>query len=252
VAVPGAERTLAVYNALRSYLPELAALAANAPLHAGEDAGMASVRPKIAEQLPRQGVPPAISSWAAFAEELDWGARSGWLSEPGVWWWEARPHLRHGTIELRVPDAQTSVREAAGVVAFAHALVAWLADRADAGDLPAPAPTWRIEENRWAAARHGLDGTLADLVTGARTPVRERLAALLEDLAPVAARLGGAAELEAARELVSENGAIRQRRVAVEHGVEGVAEWLAERYAEGLSVPASVGNRAGGGTGTPW
>src|SRR3954470_12828902 len=144
VAVGGADRTLAVYNALRGHLAELAALAANAPFHAGRDTGLASVRPLIGGMLPRQGVPPAIASWEAFAESLRWGRASGAVPEGNRWWFELRPHVAYGTLELRVPDAQTGVAEAAAVAAFAHALVAWLAERPDAGE-PLGAPEgWRI------------------------------------------------------------------------------------------------------------
>jgi len=212
VAVGGHERTLAVYNALRSHLPELAALAANAPYYAGGDTGLASVRPKICDLLPRQGVPPALASWDELAAAHAWGEAAGALPVPGRWWWELRPHPLYGTLELRVPDAQSTVADAAAVTAFAHALVAWLAARHDGGDLPAPDPTWRIEENRWQACRHGLDGTLADLRTGEPAPARERLAERLEQLAPFAVAVGCEAELDRARELLRENGAERQRR----------------------------------------
>src|SRR3954470_5511149 len=214
VAVRPADRALAVYNALRSYLPDLAALAANAPFYAGRDTGLASVRPKIADILPRQGVPPEIPSWEALADYLRWGHDAGAISDASQWWFELRLHLAYGTVEVRVLDVQTTVAETAAVAAVAHALVAWLAERHDAGeDLGADA-TWRIAENRWAACRHGLDGGLRDLRTRAGTPVRARLGALLDELAPVAARLGCAVELEAARGLVERNGAVRQREVA--------------------------------------
>ncbi len=88
VAVGGAERSLAVYNALRCYLPELTALAANGPFHEGVDSGLATVRPGICVLLPRQGVPPALASWEEFAAELSWGG----LPDPTRWWWELRPH----------------------------------------------------------------------------------------------------------------------------------------------------------------
>ncbi len=212
VAVGGHERTLGVYNALRSHLPELAALAANAPYYAGADTGLASVRPKICDVLPRQGVPPALASWDELAAGLAWGEAAGALPLPGRWWWELRPHPVHGTLELRVPDAQATVADAAAVAAFAHALVAWLAARHDGGDLPAPDATWRIEENRWQACRHGLDGTFADLRTGEPGPARELLAARIEQLAPFAVAVGCESELDRARELLRENGAERQRR----------------------------------------
>ena len=163
VAVGGAALTLDVYNALRSYLPEIAALAANAPIHEGADTGLASVRPTIAVGLPRQGLPPRLESWDEFAAELRWGASAGAVTEPRQWWWELRPHVAFGTLEVRVADGQTTLADAAGVVAFVHALVAWLRERVIGGEAPLAAPTWRIAENRWAALRYGVEGEMADL-----------------------------------------------------------------------------------------
>jgi carboxylate-amine ligase len=230
VAVGGAERTLAVYNALRGHLPELAALAANAPFHAGVDTGLASARPTVAGQLPRQGVPPALASWEQFAGDLRWGATAGSVPEPRRWWWELRPHPAFGTLELRVPDAQTTVYEAAGVIAFAQALVATLADRHDAGERLSAAPTWRIEENRWSALRHGLEGTFADLDSGERTPTRDRLTELLTAVTPAAARLGSTELLAHTRALIDCNGATRQRAIAGELGLRGLAASMADRF----------------------
>src|SRR4051794_32154436 len=113
VAVRGADRALAVLNALRSFVPDLAALAGNAPLHAGRDTGLASVRPEISGLLPRQGIPPAYASWEALADFLAWGRRGGVFPGSGEPWWEVRAHDELGTIELRVPDAQTTAAEAA-------------------------------------------------------------------------------------------------------------------------------------------
>ena len=238
VAVGGHERTLAVYNALRSHLPELAALAANAPFYAGRDTGLASVRPKVCDLLPRQGVPPAIAGWDAFAEALRWGAAAGSVPEARRWWWELRPHPLHGTLEVRVPDAQATVADAAAVAAVVHALVGRLCDRFEAGELPAPAPSWRIGENRWAACRHGLDARLADLVTGEPRPARELLADRLDELAATADRLGCAAELAHARELLAANGAERQRRAG---GPRAAARALADAY-EPSVAPAGAAN----------
>jgi carboxylate-amine ligase len=235
VAVGGAERALAVYNALRAELPLLAALAANAPLYGGHDTGLASVRPAISGLLPRQGIPPAFESWDEFAAALRWGAAAGAVPEPGFWWWELRPHPRFGTLELRVPDAQTTLADAAAVAAVAHALVVELAERHDAGELPPPAPSWRIAENRWSASRHGLEGTLADLETGEPRPTRERLALLLDRLEPVARRIDAGDGLAEARRLVERNGALRQRAVAAEGGPYGLAGWLADGFGTNLA-----------------
>jgi carboxylate-amine ligase len=234
VAVGGAERTLAVYNRLREQLPLLAAVAANGPLYEGRDTGLASVRPKICELLPRQGVPPPLAGWDELERELRWGAVAGTVPKPSSWWWELRPHLGFGTLELRVPDAQTTLADAAAIAALAQALVAWLAERHDDGEEYEPVPTWRIEENRWAACRHGVEGAFADPRTGESRPARERLHSLIDTLEPFAERLGAAPALEYARGLVERNGALRQRAVARESGPRGVAEWLVRRFADGV------------------
>ena len=234
VAVGGAERTLAVYNELREHLPLLAALAANAPLYGGRDTGLASVRPKIAELLPRQGVPPALNGWEELERELRWGAEAGTVPGPSAWWWELRPHLRYGTLELRVPDAQTTLADAGAIAALTQALVAWLAERHDAGARDSPVPTWRIEENRWSACRHGVECAFADLRSGARRPARECLRSLIDRLEPYAERLGAADALQHARCLVERNGALRQRAVAAETGARGVTDWLARQFEHGV------------------
>jgi carboxylate-amine ligase len=226
VAVRPADRALAVYNAVRSYLPLIAALAANAPYYAGEDTGMASVRPKISELLPRQGVPPPMASWDELEDAVGWGMAAGAMAHQAQWWWEARLHPGFGTVEVRVPDTQTTVAETGAVAAVVHALVAWLAERHAAGEALEPAPSWRIAENRWSACRRGLEGTMADLVTGEVAPTRERLAGLLDELAPVAQRVGCADELASAN--LAADGAARQR--AAGGDPHAVTAWLADRF----------------------
>lgn len=233
VAVRGPERALAVYNALRGFLPELAALAGNAPFYEGRDSGLASVRPPLSGLLPRQGVPPALPDWQAYAAALRWGAASGRFPDPRQWWWELRLHPVYGTLEVRVPDTQSTVADTAAVAAVVHALASWLAARHDAGEALPVAPDWRIAENRWSALRHGVEADLADLDTGEPRPARERLGALLDALEGEAAARDCAAELADARGLVRANGAARQRALAAEHGVHGLVARLADAFAPG-------------------
>jgi len=192
--------------------------------------------------LPRQGVPPALGSWEAFERALSWGEDAGVLPAKQRWWWELRLHPTFGTIEVRVADAQTTVDDTAAYAAVVHSLVTWLAERVEAGEELPVAPTWRIAENRWWAARSGLDASFADLVTGEREPLRARLEGLLDELAPVAARLGCAAELERARALAAgPGGAARQRaEAAARGGLNGLVAWLAERaLAVGSPLPCT-------------
>jgi glutamate---cysteine ligase / carboxylate-amine ligase len=232
VAVRPADRALAVYNALRGELPLIAALAGNAAFYGGTDTGLASVRPKISELLPRQGVPPPMASWDELERAIGWGMAAGAMAHRAQWWWEARLHPDFGTVEVRVPDTQTTVAETGAVAALVHALVTRLVERHAAGETLSVAPSWRIAENRWSACRHGLEGTMADLVTGERLPTRERLARLIADLAPVAERIGCASQLADAD--LDANGAQRQRAAAVAardaERVHRVTAWLADRF----------------------
>ncbi|MCU1497910.1 MAG: YbdK family carboxylate-amine ligase [Acidimicrobiales bacterium] len=221
VAVGSADATLAVYNALRGHLPELAALAAAAPFHDGRDTGLSSIRPLICTQLPRQGVPPELATWEAFADDLAWGAATGWVPEPGRWWWELRPHVVHGTLEVRVPDVQPTIEAAGAVTSVVQALVADLAARHLGGeDLGCP-PSWRIAENRWSALRDGPHGEVADLITGEKEPTAIRLHRMLDRIEPFAP-----AGLDEARSLIAQNTADRLRDAGLDHAVR----WLVEVF----------------------
>ncbi len=168
VAVGGAERALAVYNALRSYLPEIIALAANAPIFRGEDSGLATVRPKLNQVWPRAGVPPAFASWRDVAAFTRWAREGGAMPDESHQWWDLRLRPRYGTIEIRAADVQTRLEDSATVAALVQSLVYDLASRYDAGE-PLPVdPGERIIENAWLATRDGVNGWLIDLATGAR------------------------------------------------------------------------------------
>ena len=241
VAPGSADSALAAYNALRSYLPDVAALAANAPYFGGEDTGLASVRPQIGQLLPRQGVPPALSSWEEYAAAIDWALAGPLITSRGNWWWELRPHPDFGTLELRVPDAQTTIADAVAIAALAQCLVIWLVERHESGEALPVHPAWRIAENRWLAARDGVAGELADLDTGVLRPVGDRIEALVSDLEPVAERLGCASELGDVRRLATRNGAARQREVVAEAGLAALPGWLRNRFLEGIAPQPGSG-----------
>lgn len=244
VAVGAADRALAVYNAARSYLPLLAALAANAPFYEGVDSGLASVRPKIGQLLPRQGIPPAIASWDDYADAFHWGSSTKTFTTQ-TWWWELRPHASFGTLEFRVPDGQTSVADAAAVAAMTQALVVWLGDRHDCGERLRVAETWQIDENRWSACRHGVEGDMAELCAdGRRRRTRELLDGLIERLEQTASQLGTHHELAHARRMVDVNGAIAQRKAASRGGGQAVVHWLSERFLEEPAWLKSTGHLA--------
>ena len=227
VAVGGADRSLAVYNALRSYLPEVLAVAANSPFLEGEDTGLCTVRPRLIGSLPRTGIPPAFPSWADFIRFLGWARTAGLFPDATFLWWDLRPHPVYGTLELRAADCQTRVEDAGAIAALVHCLAARLADRHGTGERLAVHPTHWISENAWRALRYGVAGHLVDLDTGRREPTRSRLARLVDDLSPTAERLGCSDELAGVRVLIAGNGADRQRYVAEREGLVGLVAWLA-------------------------
>jgi glutamate---cysteine ligase / carboxylate-amine ligase len=230
VAAGHCDRALAVYNAARSYLPLIAALAANAPFYLGRDTGLASVRPMIGDLLPRQGIPPRIDSWERFAEILRWGFETETFPSAQTWWWELRMHPRYGTLEFRVPDGQASVLDAAAIAAVIQALVVWLGSRHDAGERLPVASRWQIEENRWSACRHGVEGEMIELPGGDRRYTRALLAELLATLQSLGGELGCDRFLERARDLIDVNGALAQRRAGSGASATRVARWLAQRF----------------------
>ena len=227
VALADADRALAVYNALRSYLPEFSALAANSPFHRSADTGAASTRQQMNRYLARCGVPPAFRDWSAYAEFAAWGRAGGSIPDPSYHWWDLRLHPGHGTLEIRVCDTQTELADAVALVGLAQTLVAWLAGRYDAGEHLTVHDTCRISESLWVGARTGARGTLLDLDTGEQEPVVSRVRKLLDQLAPVAAELGTERELARASLLARACGADRQREVVHERGLDDLVDWLA-------------------------
>lgn len=241
VAVSGADRALAVHNALRSYLPEILALSANAPFQYGVDSGLATVRSHLNGLLPRFGAPPAFPSWSAYAEHVAWGRDGGAGPDPSFHWWDLRLHSGTGTIEVRVADAQTRVEDTAALIALVQSLVAYLANRYSEREPLAVHTSERVAENLWLAARDGLNGSLVDLTTATPIPTSERLYGLVELLLPTAKRLGCEQELLGVARIVLEGGgAAHQHEVARSLGVSGLVRELVNQTCSVITRPETI------------
>jgi glutamate---cysteine ligase / carboxylate-amine ligase len=224
------DAAIAVANGLRTWLPELLALSANSPFWLGRDTGLASTRTKIFETFPRSGLPPAFASFEEFELLVERGIRTGSFPDYTYIWWDLRPHPKLGTIEVRILDAQTRLESVAGLVALVQCLAATLADDFERGKRPAAQPVTLISENKWRAARDGLNGKLIDLEHDEERPAREAVLALVERAEAAAARLGCREELDEVERLVDRGtGADEQRQVYEETGsLLAVAHSLAE------------------------
>jgi glutamate---cysteine ligase / carboxylate-amine ligase len=228
VGIGDPAEALAVYNAARSYLPEIAALAANSPFFEGIESGLASTRLKLTEDLPRAGIPPAFSSWRGLAEFAVWARCGDAPGDLSYLWWDLRPRPDYGTLEFRVADTQLTTTDAGAIAAVCQTLVAALADRHMRDELLPVHESHLLNENRWRAVRDGLEGKLIDLDSGRCEPTRTRIARLLAQLEPYAGELGCTRELGHAWTMLDTNGAMRQRNAAAQLGLDGLLRWLAD------------------------
>jgi carboxylate-amine ligase len=191
VGIRGADRAIAVHDALRPFLPHLLALSASSPIVEGVNSGLHSARTEIFTRMfPRCGVPDAYGSWAEFETYVRTLYETGSIDEHTQLWWSVRPHLAYPTVEIRICDAQPDLAEARTLTAFCYALTARVARAVDEGEpLPQPPPRM-IEENLWQAIRYGLSGSLLDPSTFEARPARAELERVAEWIAPVADELG--------------------------------------------------------------
>jgi carboxylate-amine ligase len=150
-------------------------------------------------------------------------------------WWDIRPHPRFGTVELRICDGLPTMDEIGAVAALAQCLVDRLDSEMDRGyTLPVP-PAWIVRENKWRAARYGLDAEIVTDVHGTVRPVRQAIADLAEDLSPIARRLGCVPELRTIGRILDGGASYqRQRRVAAKSDLTGVVDSLLAEMRSGL------------------
>jgi glutamate---cysteine ligase / carboxylate-amine ligase len=224
VGIHGADRAVRVCDRLREVLPLLLAISANSPFLDGRDSGLHSARTQIfTKSFPRCGIPDPFGSWDAFAQYVEFLARTGSIVEYTQVWWSIRPHYAFGTVEVRICDAQLTAPESEGLAALIVACVAQAARDIDAGVPYVDIPGRLLEENLWRATRYGLDGELLDFETGEPYPAAGAVDRLLSWTAPARAELGIEVNLPAL------NGAQRQRRL-LESGAS-----LAEVYAAAVA-----------------
>jgi glutamate---cysteine ligase / carboxylate-amine ligase len=214
VGVDDPEKAIHVANGMRVHVPVLLALSANSPFWRGDDTGLASSRMPIFRAFPRVGIPPAYSDWADYERRIAFMVDSGVIEDYTYLWYDVRPHPNFGTVETRVLDGQTRVEHTLGLAALIQALVRELSEHYDAGQALADYPYEMLDENKWLAARHGLEGSIVDLPQQEQVATKELARRLLDRASEHAQDLGSAAELEAIEDLLGRgNGAQRQRVV---------------------------------------
>ena len=216
VAVDDPEKAIQVVNALIGHLAELVALSASSPFWRGEATGLHSSRHMVFAAFPRSGPPPRFLNYADYAEVIGQLERTGCIADYTHIWWDIRLHPRLGTIEIRICDAVTQLDDVIAITAFCQALVKHYSERYDAGEEVPSFHRILTTENKWLAARYGLEAPVMDLVTGRRNrvPVAQVIRRSLKLAQPHARELGSEAELAGIEEILRRgNGADRQLRV---------------------------------------
>ncbi|WP_369047439.1 glutamate--cysteine ligase [Sinomonas sp. P10A9] len=215
------DKAMPVLDALVNYFPHFQALSASSPFWSGEDTGYASQRALMFQQLPTAGLPFQFPDWAGFEHYVDDMLKTGVIDTISEIRWDIRPVPRLGTVEMRVCDGLSTLEEIGAIGALTQCLVEEASRMLDAG-YPIPTmPPWHVQENKWRAARYGLDAIIILDADGNERLVTEHLAETMDRLSPIADELGCAAELRAVEGIIRRGaGYQRQRRVAEAHGGE--------------------------------
>jgi carboxylate-amine ligase len=216
VAVDNPDKAIQVVNGLLPHLAPLLALSASSPFWRGEATGLASSRQMVFSAFPRSGPPPRFRDYADYAEVVGQLERTGCIADYTHIWWDIRLHARLGTIEVRICDATTRIEDAVAITAYCQALVKQLCERFEAGEEIPSYHRILTTENKWLAARYGLEAPVMDLATGRRNrvPVARLIRRTLKEVLPHARELGSERELEGIDDILARgNGADRQLRV---------------------------------------
>jgi carboxylate-amine ligase len=241
VAVDGPEKAIQVVNGLLNHLGQLLALSASSPFWRGEPTGLASSRQMVFAAMPRAGPPPRFRDYNDYAEVVGQLERTGCIADYTHIWWDIRLHPRLGTVEIRICDGVTRLEDAVAIAAFCQSLVKHYSELYDRGEEIPSYHRILTTENKWLAARYGLEAPVMDLATGRRNrvPVAQLVRRTLRDLEPHARDLGCESELDGIRSILSRgNGSDRQLRIF--NANRDIVEVVREIAAATETVPAAL------------
>ena len=214
VGVERRDHVLPIVSSLLNHFPHLQALSASSPVWSGTDTGYASNRAMMFQQLPTAGLPFQFQTWEEYESYVDDAFQTGVIEHLNDIRWDIRPSPALGTVEVRVCDGVSNLREVAALTALTHCLVVDLDRRLTAGERLPVMPPWHVQENKWRAARYGLDAEVILDAAGRERLVTDDLDELLERLEPLARELGCARELREVARIPATGAAYqRQRRI---------------------------------------
>ena len=239
VGIDDPDKAIHVANGMRVHIPLLLALSANSPFWRADATGLLSTRTPIFRAFPRVGIPPAYKDWEDWEKQVEFMVDSRVIEDYTYLWYDVRPHPNLGTVEIRVADAQTRLEHTLGIAALIQAMVKEIGEHFDAGKRLSRYPHAMIDENKWLAARHGLDGDLVDLPKKDRVPTAQLARRVLERLREHAQDLGSADELEGVEDILERgNGATRQ--IVVYEANNDLREVMGEIVEKTVPSPAEA------------
>lgn len=210
------DKAIHVVNGMRVHLPLLLALSANSPFWRADATGLLSTRTPIFRAFPRVGIPPRYDDFEDWSERIRFMVETRVIADYTYLWYDVRPHPNFGTVEVRVMDSQTRVEHTVAIAALVQATVKELAEHYESGERLSRYPYEMLDENKWLAARHGLDGELVDLPSTARVQAKELARRLMRRLRPHAEELGSAEELEVIEDILEHGNGARRQQVVYE------------------------------------
>lgn len=242
VGVPDRDEAIAIFNSARYFLPHVLALSTSSPFFEGRRSGLKSMRSLIFERLPRTGIPERFSSYREFETFVALLVKTGCIDSGKRIWWDLRPHPNYATLEFRVCDLPTRAEDVVAIAALLQALVARLA-QVHRGNM-----AWNdhrsalLRENKWRAARYGLEGRLIDFGRQAEVPFPDLVEELLSFVDCVLDDLGSRDAIEGVRRIVRE-GTSADHQLAIFDESEGdlhaVVDWLIEETMRDVPRSAS-------------
>lgn len=222
VGLPDEVTAVRAFNALRLHVPLLLGLAANSPLWFGRDSGLESARFVLSRTYPGRCIPRAVRDPADLEELASTTLEAAGLPNATFLWWDLRVHPRHGTLELREMDSQSTIEHVAALAALVRALVV----EAASGGAPPDVPSEALD---WSSFRAARDGTAATVLDGARPrPLADVARDAVERLRPVAREVGDEDALEGIEAILEANGAVRQRASFARGGMPRLLRDLVE------------------------
>ncbi|MGO4535587.1 glutamate--cysteine ligase [Leifsonia sp. 2MCAF36] len=237
VGIDSVDKALPIVNGLLTYYPHLQALSASSPFWAGARTGYASNRALMFQQLPTAGLPWQFGTWANYEEYVQDLVTTGVVEDHSEVRWDIRPSPKWGTVEMRACDGLSTADEVGAVAALIHCLTDRMSGRLDEGVEPVTLQPWFVRENKWRAARYGLDAEIITAPDGSERLVSEALRDLVDDLQPEAERLGCVDELSAVLTILDTGGSYqRQLAVAEQNGgsLQAVVSSLTHELRNGL------------------